>query len=223
MSINNSRHRHWNVFGQHIRWDYDLARTASNTNNNFKFKHTHQYKRTRCLSRVHMSPFQEHGANHSRPPAITSVVCSVFGQHMIVRLRPPCLIIPRRTRLKGSNAITHWCERTSCPFRDNKTPLDTSFREHKRTTVIVVAVYLNSTLRWDYDLIRHRTRIATSNWTIHQCERTIFPCRGTTRHNVACRIFNRHARTPVIDIVVYLDSTSRWDYDPRPHRKQMAV
>ena len=111
-----------------------------------------KYKRTFCSSRANKIPW--HTFNEHKSTAARRCHCSVFGQHIRVRLR----LILHRMNINNMHFRSQAHTNTNVPtFRPgaNTTPCH-AFNEHKCTTTateIDIAVYLNSTSGWDYDLM----------------------------------------------------------------------
>ena len=96
---------------------------ASNTNNTCQIvAHMQQHKRTACSCRANPTPaFNKRRSMRSRHRH-----CNVFGQRMMVRLRP-------HTASNTHNAAQFkQHKRTRCSSRDNTTPLDT-FNKRRST------------------------------------------------------------------------------------------
>ena len=177
--------------------------TVSNTNSNFKFKHT-PIQTYFLFVQVNTTPFPK----HKRTAVIAIVVyldsTSGWDYNLILN----------RIRVKDSNSIRHQYKLTcwlSEKGNTNTTPWNT-FSEHKWTVVIDIVVCFFNTSGWDYDydLILHRTRILILNSNTRQYKHTSCVWGAKT---TPCHTFNEHKHTVVIAIVVYLHDKWGWDYD----------
>ena len=142
-------HRHcFSVFGQHNMRIELRPHIASNTDNahvpncstrtrarTHTHTHTQQYKRTACLSKANPTPT----FNKRRLMRSHHRHCDVFGQRMMVRLRPQTASNTHMTPPNSSNINAH----AVCPGTARHRSIDSTNEDHRRATIAIVT-YLNS-------------------------------------------------------------------------------
>ena len=123
-----------------------------------------------------------------------------------------------QTRVNSSNSCKHQPAQTYPLFIQVHDTVSSKYSTNITAdrVVIVIIVYSDSTRGRHYGLMLRGTQITNSNSKPCQYERTLCSSRTRTK---PFRIFNINGNKfrGVIDIAVYLDSASSWDYELTLH------